>query len=131
MIGFSKSKTRPRSSPCGAASAKEHVQRQPRLLLAKECAKAGPNRQGGKDLSAMAESAPSEQIYKDLFLLYKDHIPHRRLGKSEMINDAFELAIARTIRSPTIPAPAQAKAMVAALRANDNLAKRCWPLPPR
>jgi len=105
------------------ASAKDTFNVGLRLLLAKQCAKAGQTTKAEKIYRDMAEAGPSEQVYKELFLLYKEHHPRGPVAIGEMINDAFEAANRKDNPLANNSSPAQVKAMVAALRANDDLAR--------
>jgi tetratricopeptide (TPR) repeat protein len=99
-----------------------------RLLLAKECAREGQVDKAEKIYLALASSGPSEQIYRDLFLLYRDHAPSGAQQVAEAIRVAFDTVARKENPLADSPGPAQLRAMVAAVRENADLARDVLPV---
>jgi len=109
------------------ASAKDTFNVALRLLLARQCIRAGQFAKAEKIYRDLAASGPTAQIYRDLFLLYTDHYPAGGELVGEMVSAAFAAATGENNRLANNPAPAQARAMVAALRENASLARDVLP----
>jgi tetratricopeptide (TPR) repeat protein len=98
-----------------------------RLLLARQAVRAGEIASAETIYLELAASGPSSQIYRDLFRLYMDHDPAGADKVGEMVSSAFEKAMQKENALTNNPAPAQAKAMVAALQENSTLARDVMP----
>jgi tetratricopeptide (TPR) repeat protein len=98
-----------------------------RLLLASQAVRAGEINRAETIYVELAASGPSPQIYRDLFRLYIDHDPAGADKVGEMVSSAFEAAMQKDNVLTNNPAPAQARAMVAALQENSTLARDLMP----
>ena len=93
------------------------------LLLARQCIRAGQLAKADKIYHDLADSGPTEQVYRELFLLHKDHRPRGEQAIVEMIDSAFKSSDAKNGVTANPAAPGQARAMVGALRDNPDLAR--------
>ncbi len=93
------------------------------LLLARQYIRADQLAKADKIYQDLAASGPTEQIYKELFLLHKDHRPKGEQAIVEMIDNAFLASTGKTGVAANASAPAQARAMVGALRDNPDLTR--------
>jgi tetratricopeptide (TPR) repeat protein len=89
------------------------------LLLAREYARAGQVARAEGLYRELAESGPSPELYRGWFQLYKEQ-PGRIL---DMLNQAITQAAPQGVKPGANLAIAQAKAMVAALREEGELAR--------
>jgi tetratricopeptide (TPR) repeat protein len=94
-----------------------------RLLWARQCAAGGQAAKAEKIYRDLADNAPSEQVYRDLFLLYKDHHAQGLEAVVKLVNSAIEASARKDNLPPNTAGPAQARAMVGALRENADLAR--------
>jgi tetratricopeptide (TPR) repeat protein len=94
-----------------------------RMLLAQELARAGqPGRAEGV-YKELAEHSPSAEVYRGLFRLYKAS-PERGLSQAlGLLDHTLEQARKQQKGLANDPSPAQARAMLAALREDTDLGK--------
>jgi tetratricopeptide (TPR) repeat protein len=93
------------------------------LLLARECARAGDAGRAERIYRDLAEHTPTPAIYRGLFTLCKD-TPELGADKAlTLINQTLERARSKNKEVVNNPAPAQARAMLAAIRDDDALGK--------
>jgi tetratricopeptide (TPR) repeat protein len=93
------------------------------LLLARQYIHAGDLGKADKIYTELAETGPTEQVYRDLFVLYKDHRPQGVLAVAEIINNAFQFTQPDGATPARPAAAAQSRAMLGALRDNPDLAR--------
>jgi tetratricopeptide (TPR) repeat protein len=93
-----------------------------RLLWANQCARSGQFAAAEKIYRELADGTPTEAVYRELFLLYKDQHPKGAEVIVKLVNTAVEGAATRDG-----PGAAQAKAMVGALRENPAIARAVLP----
>jgi tetratricopeptide (TPR) repeat protein len=108
------------------ASAQDKFNVPLRLLLAGQAVRARQFAKAEGIYLEMAATSPTPQLYRDLFLMYKDHyLGAEKVG--EMVSTAFATAMRKDNLLTNNPAPAQAQAMVTALQENDLLAQDVLP----
>src|SRR5262249_57941025 len=93
-----------------------------RLLWAGQCARLGQTATAEKIYRELADGAPSEAVYRDLFLLYKDHHPKGAEVVAKLVNTTITAAAAKDSTGAL-----QARAMIGALRENPALARAVLP----
>jgi tetratricopeptide (TPR) repeat protein len=94
-----------------------------KLLLARECGRAGQEARAEQLYRDLAEHSPTPEVYRGLFGLYK---ASSRLGPAralDLINRTLEQARKKQKELVNNPAPAQARAILAALQDDDELGK--------
>jgi tetratricopeptide (TPR) repeat protein len=94
-----------------------------KLLLARQLARSRQTDRAEKVYRELAEQSPTPEVYRGLFALYKDDA---RLGLDRaltLLNKTLESTAKKDNAAPDQPAPAQARAMIAALRDDAGLAK--------
>ncbi|MSQ93428.1 MAG: tetratricopeptide repeat protein [Gemmataceae bacterium] len=93
------------------------------LLLAKEYAQAKLPAKAEAIYTKLAEDSPSADLYRGLFQLYKDEGPAGMARTLALLDKTIEKA-SRTDGPPPVSAVNHAKAMVAALREDGELARK-------
>lgn len=93
-----------------------------KLLLAKQCAQTKRLAQAEKAYLALAEEAPSEEVYQGLFRVYQQDAAGS-LRTLALVNRTLEQAAQKPITPMSAQAATQAKTMIAALREDGALAK--------
>jgi len=105
------------------ASANDHHNVALKLLLAGQCARAGQSARAERIYEELARQEPTPDVYRGLFGLYQTDA---RLGMDRaltLLDKAFATSEKKENPVPEDPAPAQARAMIAALRDDADLAK--------
>jgi len=105
------------------ASASDHHNVALKLLLAGQFARAHQAGRAEKVYQELAAQAPTPEVYRGLFGLYKEDA---RLGMDRtlaLLNRTLATAGKKEDPAPNDPAPAQARAMIAALRDDTVLAR--------
>jgi tetratricopeptide (TPR) repeat protein len=93
-----------------------------KLLLGRHYARAGRVDQAEKLYRDLAEASPSEELYRDLFLLYVQHLPNGAEMCVKMLNAAIESSAGKDHPLAGGTSPTQARTMIGAVRENANLA---------
>ena len=78
-----------------------------RRLLARQCARAGRVEKAKAIYLDMANGGPTEDIYRELFVLYKDHYSAGGQLVAEMVSEAFQTATRKDNALINNPAPAR------------------------
>lgn len=104
------------------ASAADRYNMGVKLLLAKQCVQAKRLTQAEKAYLALAEEAPSEEVYQGLFRVYQQD-GAGSLRTLELVNRTLAQAAQKPITPMSAQAATHAKAMIAALREDGALAK--------
>jgi tetratricopeptide (TPR) repeat protein len=93
-----------------------------KLLLGRQYARADQVGKAEKLYRDLAEMSPSEELYRDLFLLYVRHLPDGAQKCVKLLNTTVESAARKDNPLAGGPTPAQARAMIGAVRENPALA---------
>src|SRR5262249_6815081 len=105
------------------ASAKDRFNIGLKLLLARQCVRLGQPVRAERLYRELIDAPPTEEVYRDLFLLYKDHNPEGMAFVARLVDTTLESAIHRENAPLDNPTPARARAMIGALRGNSALAR--------
>ncbi|MCI0685286.1 MAG: tetratricopeptide repeat protein [Gemmataceae bacterium] len=93
-----------------------------KLLLAKQCVQAKRLAQAEKAYVALAEEAPSAEVFQGLFRVYQQDAAGS-VRTLELVNRTLEQAAQKPIAPTSVHAAGQAKLMIAALRDDSDLAR--------
>jgi tetratricopeptide (TPR) repeat protein len=93
-----------------------------KMLLGRQYGRANLVGKAEKLYRDLGEASPSEELYRDLFLLYKNHLPGGAESCVKLLNTTIDSAACKDNPLAGNSAPAQAKAMIGALRENPTLA---------
>jgi tetratricopeptide (TPR) repeat protein len=92
-----------------------------KLLLARECGRAGQAERAERVYLELAEQRPSPEVYRGLFGLYRDTPSWGPAKALAVLDRTFQQARKQDKGPADSPAPAQARAMLAALRDDADL----------
>lgn len=106
-----------------ATAARDRFNTGMQLLLAKEYVQAKLTMKAEAIYTKLAEDSPSAELYRGLFQLYKDDGPAGMARTLAMLDQTIAKA-SRTDGPPPVSAVNHAKAMVAALREDGELARK-------
>jgi tetratricopeptide (TPR) repeat protein len=93
-----------------------------KLLLGRQYARAGRVDQAEKLYRDLAEMSPSEELYRDLFLLYVHHQANGAETCIKLLNTAIENTAHKDNPLAGGASPTQARAMIGAVRENPTVA---------
>jgi tetratricopeptide (TPR) repeat protein len=105
------------------ASAKDRFNVGLKLFLARQYARSGAAAKAEAVYLGLAQQSPSEDLYRDLFRLYRDHYPAGLDAAAALVNTTLANVVKADDPLASNPAPAQAKAMIAALRGDAEVAR--------
>lgn len=94
-----------------------------KMLLARQYAEARRPLQAERLYQQLAEQSPTAEIYRGLFALYKDEPQLGMVKGLSLLNDLMIQALNKEEATPSNPAPAHARAIIAMLRSDAALAK--------
>lgn len=92
-----------------------------RLLLGRQYAQSHQSAKAEKLFRDLAESAPSEELYRELFFLYVRQMPRGAEQCVELLDRTIAGAARKDSAAAASSAPSQAKAMIGAVRENAAL----------
>ena len=104
------------------ASASDHHNVALKLLLASQLVRAHQAERAEKIYQDLASQAPTADVYRGLFRLYKENTGMGSNRALMLLNRTLATAGKKEHPTPDDPAPAQARAMIAALRDDAELA---------
>jgi tetratricopeptide (TPR) repeat protein len=107
-----------------AASARDHHNLSLKLLLARECRKAGKTKRAEDIYTSLSRENPTVDVYRGIFALCKDDGAD---GAARAL-DLFDGTVARAEKDGALTEAAQARAMLGALRDDPELCKRILPV---
>ncbi len=107
-----------------AAAAKDHHNLSLKLLLARECRKAGKAERAEAIYTSLSRENPTVEVYRGIFDLCKDDGPR---GAARAL-DLFDAAVQKAEKENMAAEAAQARAMLGALRGDPELVKRILPV---
>jgi tetratricopeptide (TPR) repeat protein len=105
------------------ASARDQFNVGLRSLLAHQLERAGETTKAEKVYRELAESSPTPQVYRDLFLLYLKNNPGGSQKIAQLIDSALDCAARKDTSAESNSAPTQVRALIAAFRENDEIAR--------